>query len=77
MPTLTGLVLPPPGSWDEFEESALSAAKLRWNSTDLYRHGRQGQRQDGVDIFGMPLMGGISVSKVKHRGRHHYRYYSI
>ncbi|NWH07867.1 MAG: hypothetical protein HXY22_04330 [Alphaproteobacteria bacterium] len=52
MPTLAGLVLPPPRSWDEFEEIALSAAKLRWNSTDLYRHGRQGQRQDGVDIFG-------------------------
>jgi len=52
MPTLAGLVLPPPRSWDEFEEIVLSAAKLRWNSTDLYRHGRQGQRQDGVDIFG-------------------------
>ncbi|WP_043509299.1 hypothetical protein [Acidiphilium cryptum] len=52
MPTIAGLVLPPPRSWDEFEEIALSAAKLRWNSTDLYRHGRQGQRQDGVDIFG-------------------------
>lgn len=52
MPTLAGTVLPPPRSWDEFEEIALSAAKLRWNSADLYRHGRQGQRQDGVDIFG-------------------------
>jgi len=52
LPTLAEVVLPPPRSWDEFEEITLSAGKLRWKSTDLFRHGRQGQRQDGVDIFG-------------------------
>ena len=30
----------------------LSAAKLRWESSDFYRHGRMGQKQDGVDIWG-------------------------
>lgn len=52
MPTIAGAQVPPPKSWDEFEEIVLSAAKLRWKHQGLYRHGRQGQRQDGVDVFG-------------------------
>lgn len=52
MPTISSSKVPSPKSWDEFEEITLSAAKLRWNSTDFYRHGRQGQKQDGVDIWG-------------------------
>lgn len=52
MPTLAASNIPTPKSWDEFEDIALSAAKLRWGSPNFYRHGRAGQRQDGVDIFG-------------------------
>lgn len=54
MPTLASSNIPTPKSWDEFEDIALSAAKLRWGSANFYRHGRTGQRQDGVDIFGTP-----------------------
>ena len=52
MPTIASSVVPPPKSWDEFEDVTLAAAKLRWNSTDFERHGRTGQKQDGVDVFG-------------------------
>lgn len=52
MPTISSSVVPPPKSWDEFEDITLAAAKLRWNSTDFQRNGRQGQKQDGVDVFG-------------------------
>lgn len=52
MPTIASSVVPPPKSWDEFEDVTLAAVKLRWNSTDFQRHGRTGQKQDGVDIFG-------------------------
>lgn len=52
MPTIASSQVPPPRAWDEFEEIVLSAAKLRWDSTDFFRQGRQGQRQDGVDVFG-------------------------
>lgn len=52
MPTIASSNIPPPKSWDEFEDIALSAAKLRWESSDFYRHGRQGQKQEGVDIWG-------------------------
>lgn len=52
MPTIAGSHVPPPKSWDEFEDIALSAAKLRWRGSEFFRNGRAGQRQDGVDIFG-------------------------
>jgi hypothetical protein len=52
MPTFAELRVPPPKSWDEFEAIVCSAAKNRWKSADFSQHGRQGQRQDGVDVFG-------------------------
>jgi predicted helicase len=52
MPTLADLLMPPPRSWDEFEAIVCSTAKNRWKNPEFTRHGRQGQRQDGVDIFG-------------------------
>ena len=52
MPTIASSVVPSPKSWDEFEDIALASAKLRWNSDDFFRNGRQGQKQDGVDIWG-------------------------
>ncbi|WP_147239368.1 hypothetical protein [Tenacibaculum sp. E3R01] len=44
--------IPPPKSWEEFEELTLDACKIRWENPDLQMNGRQGQPQNGVDIFG-------------------------
>lgn len=52
MPTISNSHIPPPKSWEEFEDITLSAAKLRWKSTEFFGNGRKGQRQDGVDVFG-------------------------
>lgn len=52
MPTIASSNIPPPKSWEEFEDITLAAAKLRWRSDNFFRHGRQGQKQDGVDIWG-------------------------
>ena len=52
MPTLSNINLPTPKSWDEFEEITLDALRIKWDSPNLQRHGRQGQAQAGVDIFG-------------------------
>ncbi len=77
MPTLSSANIPTPKSWDEFEDIALAAAKLRWNSSDFYRNGRPGQKQDGVDIWGQDddgrhiglqcknTIGGVSLEAVK------------
>lgn len=65
VPTLSSMVLPPPRSWDEFEELALAAAKLRWRCADFFRNGRPGQRQRGVDIWGRDRSGGLIAIQCK------------
>jgi hypothetical protein len=57
MPTIAHSNIPPPKSWDEFEDIILSAAKLRWSSRDFFRHGRRGQSQQGVDVYGQDAEG--------------------
>ncbi|AWQ17385.1 hypothetical protein C1N63_00335 [Pantoea ananatis] len=52
MPALPGIRLEPPKSWDEFEDICKSSFSIRWYNPNLSRHGRQGQVQDGVDIYG-------------------------
>lgn len=52
MPTYASAQYPKPTSWDEFEDICLSSFKNRWKSPNLQRHGRQGQAQQGVDIYG-------------------------
>ena len=56
MPTYANIRMTPPKSWDEFEAIVCSAAKNRWNSPDFHLHGRKGQKQDGVDVWGMDNM---------------------
>jgi hypothetical protein len=41
MPTLSNMVVPPPKSWDEFQDIALSALKLGWRTANLQQNGRQ------------------------------------
>lgn len=59
MPTLASCELPRPKSWDEFEDICLSISKIRWQNPNFYRFGRQGQKQDGVDIYGNGQLGQI------------------
>lgn len=54
MPTVGSLQLPPPKSWDEFEEMCADLFSREWNDRNVIRYGRQGQRQNGVDIYGSP-----------------------
>src|SRR5580700_9387020 len=44
--------IPPPRSWDEFQNIVLSALRVRWVTRDLQHNGRLGQAQAGVDIYG-------------------------
>lgn len=52
MPTIASTNIPTPKSWDEFEDITMDAAKVRWNSTNFFRNGRPGQKQNGIDIWG-------------------------
>lgn len=65
MPTLSSMFIPVPTSWKEFEKITLSSLKIKWNSPNLTLHGRQGQLQNGVDIYGDDYLGrfvGYNVS---------------
>lgn len=42
----------PPRSWEHFEELCADIFQSAWRDPALVRHGRAGQRQDGVDIVG-------------------------
>lgn len=57
MPTIYGMRLPEPSDWQEFELITRDAMQLKWNSPILQRNGRQGQKQDGVDIYGPDQLG--------------------
>lgn len=70
MPTLRMMNVPPPTDWDEFEEMTHNAFVIKWNSPNLQRHGRQGQAQQGVDIYGPDYLEqpvGIQCKKIDHQ----------
>ncbi|MEZ6992253.1 MULTISPECIES: hypothetical protein [unclassified Aeromonas] len=42
----------PPAYWQDFERLTLDIAKIQWKDDYAERHGRAGQAQGGIDIFG-------------------------
>lgn len=57
MPTSASSDLPPPTSWDEFEEICSDVWTEIWQDRHTQRYGRSGQRQHGVDIKGVNAQG--------------------
>ena len=54
MSSISDSQLPPPRDWSAFEEMCADLFEREWNYRHTVRHGRQGQRQNGVDIYGRP-----------------------
>lgn len=52
MPRLTDLQLAPLGNDDLFEDLCCELWKREWNDPTAQRHGRSGQSQQGVDVYG-------------------------
>ena len=48
------LDLAPPKTWEQFEELCADTFAALWSAPGLVRHGRSGQRQNGVDIISRP-----------------------
>ncbi|HYG63739.1 MAG TPA: NB-ARC domain-containing protein [Thermoanaerobaculia bacterium] len=48
------LALPPLRNWQDFEDLCLDLWRRLWNDPDAQKHGRQGQPQAGVDVYGRP-----------------------
>ena len=57
MPTLSESRFPPPKSWEDLEVLVWRLFQIHWNDPNAQRHGRSGQRQQGVDIYGRPSQG--------------------
>lgn len=57
MPTIPSMKIPTPKDWQEFESLVRDAMILRWNSPNLQKHGRTGQAQQGVDVWGPDEIG--------------------
>lgn len=54
MPDFSALDIPPPKNWQDFETLCCELWKLIWEDPNAQKHGRSGQKQTGVDIFGLP-----------------------
>lgn len=65
MPIASSMHLPKPKAWDEFEDMVCDAMKIRWENSGLTRHGRLGQAQQGVDIYGNNDLGLFSGIQCK------------
>jgi hypothetical protein len=57
--------LRPPKDWDEFEDMCADTFQHQWDDRNATRYGRQGQRQNGVDIYGRPPVGGVAGVQCK------------
>ena len=65
MPTAATANLPTPKDWGEFEEICADLFSNEWGDRNAARNGRQGQRQNGVDIYGSPSTGGLAGVQCK------------
>ena len=54
MPINKTVQIPKPKQWDEFEILVWDLFRMEWRDPTAVRHGRTGQRQQGVDIYGRP-----------------------
>ena len=54
MPTFHGLQIPPPENWEDFESLCCDLWREIWKDPNTKKHGRQGQKQHGVDVYGRP-----------------------
>jgi hypothetical protein len=67
MPILATSHLPQPTDWNEFEDMCADLFSREWGDANAFRYGRQGQRQNGVDIYGA-----VKTAAVQCKGRRHW-----
>jgi hypothetical protein len=57
MLNLNNVQFPPPSNWPEFESLCCDLWRDIWSDPNTQKNGRQGQPQNGVDIYGRPGQG--------------------
>ncbi|HEV7857734.1 MAG TPA: hypothetical protein VGO91_03720, partial [Pyrinomonadaceae bacterium] len=48
------LQIPAPSNWQDFETLCCDLWRAIWKDPNTIKHGRQGQKQHGVDVSGRP-----------------------
>src|SRR5680860_1862841 len=69
MVTPSTALLPHPTDWDEFENMSADLFGQEWGDRDTTRYGRQGQCQNGVDVYGRPQANGYAGVQCKGRSK--------
>jgi hypothetical protein len=67
MPTLATAHFHEPKDWNEFEDMCADLFSREWGDANAFRYGRQGQRQNGVDIYGA-----VKAAAVQCKGRRYW-----
>ena len=57
MVEISNMQIPPPRNWQDFETLCWDLWKTIFNDPETQKNGRQGQKQNGVDIYGRPNVG--------------------
>jgi len=57
--------IPPPKGADDFEDLVLALYRAVWKDPNAKLHGRSGQAQDGVDLYGEDRFGGSGLNGVQ------------
>jgi hypothetical protein len=52
MTNLLSRAFPPPANWQDFERLCFDIYSRLWKTNDAQMHGRVGQPQAGVDVYG-------------------------
>ena len=58
MTDITNRVLPPALNWQDFEHLCYDLYSHMWRTNDAEMHGRRGQPQAGVDVYGTDRLEG-------------------
>ncbi len=69
MPSIPESDLPPPRNWEDFEDLCADLFEIEWKDPHTTRYGRQGQRQNGVDIYGLYNSSGHYGAQCKKKKR--------
>ena len=67
MPSISRSHLRQPKDWEDFEEMCADVFAAEWGEPHTTRYGRQGQRQNGVDIYGRSSANGYAGVQCKGR----------
>jgi WD40 repeat protein len=71
MPSLSSLSLPRSRNWQDFEDLCRDLWRCLWRDPETQKHGRSGQPQAGVDVYGRPSCGSKWVGvQCKVKGEH-------